>query len=261
MKALAALGILLLLAGCAASEPAAEPDGLPATGRADYQLGGAYTPPDDVIVVARDRTDPPLDGVYSICYVNGFQTQPQEAALWLDEHPELLLRDAAGDPQIDPNWPDEMALDTSTAENRDALAAIIGGWIEGCADDGYQAVEFDNLDSYSRFDGLTLENNVAFATLLVERVHALGLHAGQKNSAELGERGPDEIGFDFAIAEECHVFDECALYTDVYGDQVIDIEYDDTDLDGLCDDESLPFLTIVRDRSLSPGGTFWSCDV
>ena len=249
------LGLALLLAGCAA-----EPQGFPASGRADYQLGGAYTPPDDVTIVARDRTDPPLDGVYSICYVNGFQTQPQESDLWLDEHAELLLRDSAGDPQIDQNWPDEMALDISTEQNRAALAAIVGDWIQGCADDGYQAVEFDNLDSYTRFDGLTLDDMVAYATLLVDRVHDLGLEAGQKNSAELGDRGPDEIGFDFAIREECFVFDECTLYTDVYGDNVIDIEYDDTDLDGLCDYDGLPAFTIVRDRDLSPNGTFWSCD-
>lgn len=255
MKPLLVAALLLVLAGCSAATE--EGDGLPTSGRVDYQLGGAYDPPEDVTVVARDRTDPPLEGVYSICYVNGFQTQPQEAQDWLDDHPELLLRDANGDPQIDPNWPDEMALDTTQAE---ALATIIGEWIDGCADDGYQAVEFDNLDSFSRFDGLTLDDNVAYATLLVERAHAAGLAAGQKNSAELAERGRDDIGFDFAIAEECHIFAECELYTDVYGDQVIDIEYDDTDLDGLCDDETLPFLTIVRDRELSPGGTFWSCD-
>ncbi len=258
MKPLLAAALLLLLAGC--STPAAE-GGFPTSGRVDYQLGGAYQPPDDVTVVARDRTDPPLEGVYSICYVNGFQTQPQEASLWLDEHPELLLRDDAGDPLIDPNWPDEMALDISTPENRSALAAIVGEWIQGCADDGYQAVEFDNLDSYTRFDGLTLENMIAYATLLVDRVHDLGLDAGQKNSADLGQRGPDEIGFDFAISEECFVFDECALYTEVYGDRVIDIEYEDTDLDGLCGYEGLPALTIVRDRELSPHRTFWSCDL
>ena len=255
MKALVAAALLLLLSGCAAATPS-----FPTQGRVDYQLGGAWQPPDDVTIVARDRTDPPLEGVYSICYVNGFQTQPQEATFWLDEHPDLVLRDADGDPQIDPNWPDEMALDVSTAASRSELASILGEWIEGCADDGYQAVEFDNLDSYTRFDGLTRDDSIAFATLLVDRVHELGLEAGQKNSAELGTVGRDDIGFDFAVSEECFVFDECALYTDVYGDRVIDIEYDDTDLDGLCDYGDLPPLTIVRDRDLTPGGTFWSCD-
>ena len=35
--------------------------------------------------------------------------------------------------------------------------------------------------------------------------------------------------------------------------------FDDTDLEGLCDYANLPVLTIVRDRDLTPGGTFWSC--
>jgi len=34
----------------------------------------------------------------------------------------------------------------------------------------------------------------------------------------------------------------------------------DTQLDGLCNYGDLPLLTIVRDRDLTPGGTFWSCD-
>jgi hypothetical protein len=263
MKPVLVLVVLLGLAGCASAEVVS----LPTTGRVDYQLGGAWAPPADVTVVARDSTDPPLAGVYSICYLNGFQTQPQQAEFWLDEHPDLLLRDADGDPQFDENWPDEMALDTSTAEDRAALASIIDGWIEGCRASRYQAVEFDNLDSYSRFAGISLENNVALATALVRHAHSLGLAAGQKNTAELGTRGRDDIGFDFVISEECFVFDECGGYRAVYGEQFIDIEYqrsEASELDGLCDDPDVPFLTIVRDRDLSPGddpnNVFWSCD-
>lgn len=266
MKPLLLIALLVCLAGC--TPAAADVTVFPTSGRVDYQLGGAWQPPDDVTVVARDRTDPPLDGVYSICYINGFQTQPQEAQFWLDEHPDLLLRDAEGEPQFDPGWPDEMALDTSSTESRAALADIMDEWIRGCADDGYQAVEFDNLDSYSRFDGLTLDDNVAFAARLVDTVHELGLDAGQKNSAELGTRGRDEIGFDFVISEECFVYDECSVYKQVYADHFIDIEYQEFEpgeLDGLCTDPDVPLLTIVRDRALSPGnsadGAFWSCDL
>lgn len=237
---------------------------LPTSGKVDYQLGGAWTPPGDVTVVVRDSTDPPLAGAYSVCYLNAFQTQPQEADFWLNEHPDLLLTDG-GEPVIDPGWPDEMALDTSTAAKREQLVSIIGDWIRGCADDGFQAVEFDNLDSYSRFDGLELDDNVALATALVKRAHALGLAAGQKNTAELSSRGRDEIGFDFAISEECFEYDECAAFAAVYGDQFIDVEYLDTPPQDslLCDDVDVPLLTVVRDRELLPGddpdAVFWSC--
>jgi len=267
MKALLAAALIIALASCS-TQTRRETLSLPTTGRVDYQLGGAYAPPDDVTVVARDSTDPPLAGAYSICYLNGFQTQPQQADYWLDEHPDLVLRDENGEPQVDENWPDEMALNTSTPQSRAALALILGEWIEGCRTSGYQAVEFDNLDSYSRFDGLTLEHNVTFASLLVAQAHALGLAAGQKNTTELGNRGRDEIGFDFVISEECFVYDECSAYSDVYGDQFLDIEYETDDphaLDGLCDDPDIPVLTIVRDRALSPAAdpdsVFWSCDI
>ena len=44
-------------------------------------------------MVVRDRDDEPVDGRYSICYVNAFQTQPGESDAW---PAELLLRDADG---------------------------------------------------------------------------------------------------------------------------------------------------------------------
>ena len=85
------------------------------------------------------------------------------------------------------------------------------------------------------------------------------------NSAELGARGPD-IGFDFAVAEECHRWNECDLYTDVYGDYVLDIEYFD-DLRGtveeICADANQPPLTVIRDRDLTtpdnPGYEYKVC--
>src|SRR5262247_2141813 len=57
----------------------------------DYQLGGAYPPPSGVQIVSRDRTASPAAGLYSICYVNGFQIQPGEAASWMKDHADLIL--------------------------------------------------------------------------------------------------------------------------------------------------------------------------
>src|SRR6187399_2709907 len=54
----------------------------------DYQLGGSYTPPAGVRIVTRDREDSPAPGLYNICYVNGFQTQPQDNAEWLRDRAE-----------------------------------------------------------------------------------------------------------------------------------------------------------------------------
>ncbi|MCM3779749.1 endo alpha-1,4 polygalactosaminidase [Microbacterium hydrocarbonoxydans] len=227
---------------------------LPVGAVPDYQLGGAYDPADDVGIVGRDRTAEPADGVYSICYVNGFQTQPGELADWPDDL--LLQRD--GEPVFDPDWPDEALLDTSTAERRDRIADVVGSWIDSCAQSSFEAVEFDNLDSYTRSDdALSLGDNLALATLLVERAHEAGLAAGQKNAAEDAEALHDRAGFDFAVVEECAAYEECGAYTAIYGDQVIDIEYTDQlprAFAEMCGDPESPGSMVLRDRDLLPAG-------
>jgi hypothetical protein len=272
-RAASARALVLVLAGCAQHEPPAAigtvadgSDGVPPAGAVvDYQLGGAYDPAEGVGGVVRDASDEPADGLWSGCYVNGFQTQPGDRDLWLDEHPDLVLRDADGTPVADPGWPDEMLLDISTAENRAGIVAVLGEVVRSCADRGFDAVELDNLDSYTRSDGrLTEDDAIDLAARYAAVAHEAGLAVGQKNAADLGTRGRDEAGFDFAVAEECHRWDECARYTEVYGDAVLDIEYTD-DLRGtwpeVCADPQVPASTILRDRDLAtPGSTGYAFD-
>ena len=151
---------------------------LPSDAMADYQLGGAYDPPAGTNVVVRDSTATPARGLYNICYVNGFQTQPGVA--WpLD----LLVKNSKGKPLVDPEWPDEHLLDISSEKRRAAILERLAVTISGCARAGFNAVEFDNLDSFTRSNGaLKHEDAVAFATLLVSAAHGHGLAAGQKNA-------------------------------------------------------------------------------
>jgi hypothetical protein len=220
----------------------------------DYQLGGSYPVDEGVGIVTRDSTSEPADGVYSICYVNGFQSQPGDDERWTTDNPDLVLRDDAGHVIIDPNWPDEFILDTSTPEKRERIVAIVGASINTCAEAGFDAVEIDNLDTYSRSDGrLGIDDNLALAALYAERAHGMALAIGQKNSAELAARGRDQAHFDFAVTEECVRFEECAAFSDVYGKAVVDIEYTD-DLPGsfadVCATEDRPASTTLRDRNL-----------
>lgn len=209
----------------------------------DYQIGGAYPPPEGVAVVSRDRGDAPAAGLYNICYVNGFQAQQADDDWWNSEHPDLVLRDDQGDPVVDLDW-DEMLLDTSSEQKRAALAEIVGDWIQGCADDGFDAVEIDNLDSYARSNGrLSRENNIAFMNVLSSRGHQAGLAMGQKNSTDLVDQA-SAMGTDFAVAEECNRYSECADYKVAYGDLVFVIEYRDQDFEAGCQD--FPELSIVR---------------
>lgn len=218
----------------------------------DYQLGGAYPPASTVKIVSRDRTESPASGLYNICYVNGFQIQPGEASEWQTQHADLILRDGGGNPIIDTDW-NEMLIDVSTPAKRTAVAAIVGGWIDGCHTAGFDAVEIDNLDSYSRSGGrLTADHAVAAMALFSGRAHAAGMAIAQKNSAEIVTRAA-ELATDFAVAEECNTFDECQTYRDGYGDHVLVIEYVRADFTKGC--TAFPGLSIVlRDRNLvTPG--------
>lgn len=251
-----------LLVGCGGDPdrpPAAQPAPSTTAGAAlgplpdgpfDYQLGGAYPADPDVMVVVRDRTEPADPERYSVCYLNGFQAQAAEQAWWERHHPDLLLRDGAGTIVIDEDW-DEALLDISTEPKRAALIAIVGGWMEECRADGYDAVEPDNLDSYTRAAGrLRREDAVAFARLLVDRAHALGLPIAQKNTVELVGAVP----FDFAITESCQTYDECDTYADHYGRAVLDIEYDDASFAAACAKTDRAWRVIRRDLDLVAQG-------
>ncbi|MGW0790518.1 endo alpha-1,4 polygalactosaminidase [Streptomyces sp. NPDC002911] len=230
---------------------------LPAAGMGfDYQIGGAYTPPDGVRAVSRDREDEPAPGLYNVCYVNAFQTQPGALKWWQDTHPGLLLQDGDGELIIDEGW-DEVLLDTSTDARRTQLVDIVGDWIDGCAENGFQAVEPDNLDSFERSKGkLTKEHNAAFAEALAVRAHSDGLAIGQKNTTDLLDRH-DAIGFDFAVTEECAQFDECDAYADAYDGRVFAIEYEgegDVGFDESCSTWGGRISLVLRDLDVLPQG-------
>ncbi len=101
--------------GCGSAEPefrSAAWLAPPAHAVVDYQIGGAYPPADAARILVRDRSEPPVPGRYNVCYVNGFQTQPDENRWWEAHHPDLLLRHS-GRVVEDPDWPGERLLDTS----------------------------------------------------------------------------------------------------------------------------------------------------
>ena len=252
-----ALAVLvgLVLAGCTERPPTTVPVLPPVGGGLDYQLGGAYEPPAGVDIVVRDSTDEPAAALYSVCYLNGFQTQPADSRRMLEDSPELILSTGDG-PVHDENWPDELLFDTGSAGTRSALAAVLLPRLEGCAAAGFDAVELDNLDSYTRSAGLlTADDNIEFARILVTAAHELGLAIGQKNAADLAATLAGL--FDFAIAEECDRWQDCGLYRAAYGDRVLAIEYADDlreDFAAACAVPGRPRSMILRDRDLAVVG-------
>lgn len=229
---------------------------LPAPGaRFEYQIGGADAPADDTAVVIRDSAAAPT-GRYDVCYVNGFQTQPSETARLLRTEPELVLHHA-GEPVRDDGWPDEVLYDLTRADLRARVAERVGKVVDACAAAGFDAVEVDNLDSYTRSLGrITPADTLAYVALLIERAHAAGLAFAQKNAAELTTE-VRALGADLVVAEECREWEECDVYTSAYP-VVLDVEYDRASFEAACAEQSDParrapgLSVVLRDRDVSP---------
>ena len=217
----------------------------------DYQIGGAYPPPSGVRIVSRDRSSSPAPGLYNVCYVNAFQAQPEERASW---PADLLLRGTDGKVVIDQDW-NEPLLDIGTPAKRARIAERVDGWIDGCAAKGFDAIEPDNYDSYTRSHGLlTAQDATAFITLLSRHAHARRLAVGQKNTAELaGLRR--RTGLDFAVAEECGRYDECGVYAKAFDDRVLVIEYTDSGLRKALESYGDRLSIVRRDVDVSAPGS------
>ena len=115
--------------------------------------------------------------------------------------------------------------------------------IQGCADKGYDAVEYDNLDSWTRFDGTPLADEVpfekpdalAYAKLLASRAHALGLAVAQKNTADITPHAVRQRRLRLRDRRGVLPLSTSATVTsDVYGNHVIEIEYRLEDFSKAC---------------------------
>ena len=221
--------------------------------------------PTGVTVVSRDwfSGEAAADPAYSICYVNAFQTQANEAGIDRPDErtnwPRRLVLSKLGD---DPNWGGEYLVDIRNASKRERAADWVGQMIEGCADKGFEAVEFDNLDSWTRFDGTPLAKKVpvrqARGARLREaarrRAHALGLAVGQKNTADVtrGQAAPRRLRL--RDRRGVRPLRECDRYRSVYGDRVIEIEYRRKDFDRPAATVGDEISIVLRDRLVSTPG-------
>lgn len=265
-----AIGVILLASACGgvvAETERARWTPPPVDTPFDYQIGGDYPLPDGVGIVIRDWfAGRPVAGRYSICYVNGFQTQPDEGGVDRPDErtrwPRDLVLRALGD---DPQWGGEYLIDISTPDRRRRAAEWIAPMLDTCARKGFRAVEIDNLDSWTRFDGTPLAARVPFdvddavdyARRLVRLAHQRGLAVGQKNTPNLDRRtSRTVIGFDFAVAEQCGRFRECSRYIRSFDRRVLDVEYDRPGYRRACSDVGNRIAVILRDVDVTrPGST------
>jgi hypothetical protein len=116
------------------------------------------------------------------------------------------------------------------------------------------------LKTFTRSDDLlTQANNLAFANLLATYAHSKGLAIAQKNTGDIGSAGKD-IGFDFAVVEECQRYNECEKYSNVYGSNFIEIEYTNAPsaaslFSAACKDRGSSVSVILRDIKVVPKGS------
>jgi endo-alpha-1,4-polygalactosaminidase (GH114 family) len=154
-------------------------------------------------------------GEYAICYV--------DAGTWESWRPDArrFPRSVLGRPN---GWPGERWLDIRRLR---VLIPIMAARVARCAQAGFQAVEFDNVDGYSNHTGfpLTFADQIRYNEALARLAHRAGLAVGLKN--DYGQVRVLWRWFDFAIDEQCVQYGECHRLRPFLaaGKPVFDVEY------------------------------------
>lgn len=149
-------------------------------------------------------------------------------------------------------WPGERWLDIRRI---DILAPILRARFDTCKAKGFDAIDPDNVDGYTQDSGfpLTFDDQLRFNRFLAAEAHARGMSIALKNDfAQAGHLADD---FDFAVAEDCFRYDECALLGPFLarGKAVFDIEYTDSGVtaEQFCSRaNAMNISAILKNRSL-----------
>ena len=103
-------------------------------------------------------------------------------------------------------WPGEKWLDI---RRLGVLGPIMRERVQMCAQRGYDAVEFDNVDGFQNHTGfpLTGADQLVYDTFLANLAHRNGMSAVLKN--DLNQIPRLLPYFDFALNEQCFQYSEC----------------------------------------------------
>jgi hypothetical protein len=184
-------------------------------------------------------------GIRTICYVNvgTLEKGSHDAAAF----PAEVIGKTYAD------WPDERFLDI---RRLDILLPIMTARFQDCRNEGFDAVEPDNMDVHDNDSGfpVTADDVVAYVARLSMIAHELGLKIGQKNVPDLTA---DLIRHtDFAVTESCYQdmwCDDMSAYIQA-GKPVFDAEYTDRPIDftEACDAaKAQKIAMILKDRDLT----------
>lgn len=247
--------LLALGSACGSAEPGgpagvSEVSWVPPPGTTwQVQFTGALDTSLDVKMYDVDLFDTPIEtidtlraqGRIVICYLSAgtYEKWRPDAS----RYPASALgRNVAG-------WAGERWVDIRNAALRDILRARMDLAVQKhCS-----GVEPDNVDGYSNRTGfpLTWNDQLSFNRWLASEAHARGLSVGLKNDVE--QVGQLAGSFDWALDEECVVYDECDQLTPFIqaGKAVFHLEYEG-DLSQICAiTRPLGFSTLKKDLDLS----------
>ena len=203
----------------------------------------------DAATISRLQTK----GIVVVCYMEtgGWESYRPDAA----SYPEAVLGE-----QVD-GYPDERFVDI---RQLDVLMPILRSRLDLAASKGCDGIEPDLDDTYASDDTgfpLSQADQLVFNRAVADAAHQRGMSIGLKNGATADgsfERAMVEFT-DWALNEECNVYDECAGYA-VYiaaGKAVFQVEYtkpNGTGLDDFCPaDNAADFDGILKESSDSLG--------
>jgi len=195
-------------------------------------------------------------GKHVICYFSAgsFENYRDDAGTFAEEDLGTTLD----------GWPDERWLDVRSEGVRTVMRARLDVAVaKGC--DG---VDPDNVDGYTQDSGfpLTADEQLDFNRFLAREAHARGLTVGLKN--DLDQIPALVADFDFALNEQCHAYDECALLAPFVtaGKPAFVVEYDARWVDDadarntLCEGSRADGLRTLVLPLLLDDSFRWSCE-
>ena len=149
-------------------------------------------------------------------------------------------------------WPGERWLDIG---NYEIFSGLISARFDLAASKGCDGIEPDNINGFQEDTGftITVQDQLAYNIWLSQQAHLRGLSIGLKNDNHQATDLVDH--FDFAILEDCAVFDECADFLPFIerGKAVFQVEYTDNfgSGDDFCPAAAINrFYGILKNREL-----------
>lgn len=195
-------------------------------------------------------------GAKAICYIDA-----GTAENWRSDY-ALFPKSVLGRPM--PGWPGERFIDVTRWSIRDGpatepLGEIMTARTQLCREEGFDAVEADNVDAYTSGDlggfHITLAEEEAYIRRLSAIAHAHGLAFFLKNGTD-GDSLVRDVArqADGEVVEQCWQYKQCGALGIFFREHkpVLDVEYAPFTEDQLCPQAlSLPMATIRTDLALN----------